>query len=184
MDSTPSAKDKAVMDMMRGHFTALRNNPAYTKAAIIVYTEANMSYITADRIATEFNTAEFQPIFFESRDNKKKGRVGIWTSSDAKEQMHEAMKRALVSNSLFYAKQFISIDEKKQKAQFEQEVANFRLERDAPAVPWGITKTFYSGKAMGKDDLCVTVQIAMYWSELRRANPEFIEYCRQHGIMN
>lgn len=170
--------------MMRSHFTKLRDNPAYQKALIVVYIEANMSFITADEIATEFQKPIFEPIIFERRDDKKKGRVGIWTGPSTKEQMHSQMKEALTSNSLFYARSFISSDEKKQKEQFEKEVGNFRLEKEASLVPWRIVKIFYTGKSSGKDDLCITVQMALYWSKLRRDDPAFIDYCRARGLNN
>jgi hypothetical protein len=184
LDSTPSAKDNVVIEMTRQHFVKIRENPAYQKAAIFVYTEANMMWHLANRIEKTFDRDEFQPIFFESRDSKKKGRAGVWTSPHTKILMYETMKNALTSNSLFYAKDFISKDTQKQKDAFEREVHNFQLEHDEPSMPWGITKIHPTGKSRGKDDLCIVIQLALYWSELRRAEPSFVEYLRSKGWTN
>ena len=170
--------------MVRGHIRALKQHKIYGQAMLVIFIEANMSYISADWIA-DCIRQETANIWVESRDPTSRNRVGVWTLNFEKEAYAWTLRSILENDNLYFADQMIGEHLQKDKDQLESQFRQFRMERREPADP-GFDKFCYAytGKTSGgsKDDLLLGLMIATYWDKRKREEADFIEMCQSRGF--
>lgn len=182
-DSTLSTRMDAVVAMMKSHILMIRHTPPYTTAHIIIYLEANLSYLTADQCATVLSDPMFHPIHFESHDPKGFGRVGIITTQERKELGVAHVQRSLVANTLCYADPFISLNGTKVKAELEQQMRRYRMEKRIKDDIFQKPKFTMTGKGSGeRDDMIMCLMLALYWSYKRRTDHHTVEAAHARGL--
>lgn len=158
---------------MEMHLTNIRREPLYAGALIIVYIESNMSFIMAGKIKSTFKNAHFEPILFEARDPKGRGRTGVWTAHETKMVGTEHLQRALISNTITTSERFISQFPMKNMIELEKQMRRWRFEKKEPTDLFGQTKVIVTGKGPGeKDDIVTCVMLVLYWSWIRRTDPD------------
>lgn len=170
--------------MVRGHIRALKDHPVYGQAKLVVFIEANMSYISADWIADKIRL-ETSNLIIESRDPSSRNRIGVWTANFEKEAYAWTLRSIVENDNLYFASQMIGEKLDKDIVELESQFRQFRMERREPADP-GFDKFryAYTGKTTGgtKDDLLLALMIATYWDKRKREETDFIEFCCENGI--
>lgn len=151
--------------LLLNHVRQLRRKAVYNKAHIIVYIEANMSYISANRVATLFRDNGVENMYFVSQDPTPKNghmREGVWTGDIEKEVFTTRIQTLLADNQLHFAETFISHrPEKEIKNLMITQLEKFRLDITPPKdLIHGKARRGYSGKSPGeKDDVVMALEI-------------------------
>jgi hypothetical protein len=140
---------------------------------IHVIPEANMSFINADRVASivsEMACGDCEVVRFMQPNGKAdpRGRFGVVTTEHRKALYVNEMRHALRHNNLrFLAPQeTIGSNVERDLGALRAQLNSYK-EEIIPGDEYGTTppKRRYSGKGTGqKDDLCLAIQIVMYWS--------------------
>lgn len=158
----------------------LRAVPAYQTAMIYVYIEANLSFVTANRIKAIVNKPCFYPIQVQSFDPSTEERAGVWTGEVEKQLYTIELQRALADGALYYASNFVTQgDVKEVKSEVKEQLENFR--REVTLVN-GKMKVVYTGKTgTRKDDLCLVVQMLLHWSRENRLSDEYAQAATANG---
>lgn len=188
MELTSTHKDDAVMKMLDKHVVFLRKFPEYKDATIFLYVEANMSWITADRICEMF-----------ARDHERYGMVvpvsegngpgngsafGVWTGPGEKESYATGLRYTMSDGALSYAEHMSCTNPTGTKQILEEQMSRLRQEVKTPVDPaFQSFKIAFTGKAHNvRDDLCMSLQIALHGLRKQRASKRFIGWATQHGF--
>lgn len=166
--------------MIETHLSRIREDDRYHHALIYVYIEANLSFVTARDIGRICSQPQFFPVVVKSFDSTKDERDGVWTGEAEKQMYTSEMKRALADGALSYADNFLSQTENVQ-AEVQAQLEVFR--RDVKLTE-GCTKPkiTYTGKSNGrKDDLCLVLQMLLYWSRVQRESAEYLTAAASNG---
>jgi hypothetical protein len=168
-----------IVDMLEKHLTRLREDARYQNAVIYVYIEANMSWVTANDIKKVVEQPRFYPVIVRSYDTSPEQKPGVHTGQPEKEMYSRDLQRALGDGQLCYADRFISDDPNvKQELRSQMEV----YRREVEVGPNGKLKSNFTGKSNGrKDDLCMVVQMLLYWSRLERESAEYVHAATANG---
>ena len=109
-------------------------------------------------------------------------------TADVKQSMAGTMQRSLADGQMCFAHDFITSSsptvEKEIKAVFREQLSKYREELILPLdLSTGITRKVITGKSSGgqKDDLCIVVQIALYFSGKKRIEPAFRDIAQSRG---
>jgi hypothetical protein len=178
-DRVNTAEWNKVVDMLEGHLTDLRNDARYRRAVIYAYVENNSSFTNANEVRRVLEQPRFYPVVVKSFDSKKEQRYGVWTGAAEKEMYALEMKRALGDGRLCYADKFISRD-KGMKTEILSQLEHYR--KELKVSPSGKKTYEYTGKGGGrKDDVCIVLQMILYWSMLERQTPEYMHAAEENG---
>jgi hypothetical protein len=171
--------NNAVTNMLETHLQNIRDDPRYNTAVIYVYIEANMSFLTANKVKEIVEHPRFYPVLVQSFDPTTDARAGVWTGPDEKYLYAEEMKRALADGALVYAARFISSDESI-KPEIVKQLEVYR--REAKVSASGKRTIEYTGKSLGrKDDVCIVMQMLLHWSRLMRNSDEYQKAAELNG---
>lgn len=170
-----------IICLMKSHLAKLKRT--YKRSIIFLYIEANMSWISADRLA---NCAQevSKDIRIVSRDRKGLNRPGVETTSLEKRLYTDAIRESLSSEALVYARDFIcESDDKKisNQMKLEEQLGQFR-EIVIPSTDENVKnrpKIEFSGQ--GKDDTVFALGIALYNGRITREDPEYQKEAREQG---
>jgi hypothetical protein len=179
-DRVCTADDNTIIDMLETHLAGLRANPRYKAAVVYVYVEANMSFVTANRIKNIIDKPVYYPTIVAQYDPKGESRYGVWSGPEEKEMYADELKRALADGQLCYAEHFVSQDGAAVKSELKDQMEVFR--RELKVSPTGKKTYVYTGKSNGrKDDLCIVLQMLLYWSKYTRESSEYANAATQNG---
>jgi hypothetical protein len=168
-----------VVDMFEDHLTKLRSDSRYKNALIYVYIEANMSYIDANEVRKVLEQPQFYPVIVKSFDPTTEERAGVWTGPPEKQLYAMELKRALSDALLVYADNLITNDPGV-KTEIKNQLEVFR--RDVKITPQGKRTIEYTGKSSNrKDDMCLVLQMMLYWSNEMRESHEYIKASETNG---
>jgi hypothetical protein len=179
------AEHDDVERMIIGHLEAIQHHPMLKGAYKHVIIEANMSYISADEIASWCRRKQFTNMLIESRDPKGLGRVGIWTGPWEKESYAYTARDAIKELDVCFSTHMIGNNIEKDKKQLIAQLRNFRLDLQEPNDPsFGKYKYSFTGKTRGgqKDDRVLAMMMMMYWGDRKREDAAFLQIARQNGI--
>ena len=182
LDHTPSAESAEVEAMVYRHLADIRNNPAYQYAIIVFYVEANMSWIEVDRMRIVADRATIRPIYFAAHNTKD--RLGVVTDEHTKIAYVDTLKRLLCDDRIGYASEFISADAKESQAELERQLRAFRRAVHQPGnVESQKARVYLTGKGSSrKDDLLLSLMMALYFSFLTREDPNFTNMCKNFNM--
>lgn len=173
--------------MVTDHFKRIQNTDIYKGALMIVFVEANMTWIGADAIA-EMLHAEFRHnVFVVEKDPTGNGRLGVVTTDQSLESGVQLMSRSLNRGEhgcITWATPFVSAEPMKQKREFikeaQQYMQNFRKLGDDV---FGMAKMRYSGKGGGKkDDRITSAHQCLHHIEDSLGQSDFRSMLTQRGI--
>lgn len=167
IDQSTSYHSDDVASMVHQHFTNLRNHPKLRNSIYVVFIEANMSYLDADRIANELERKkQYRPIVIPSYDTTQKRRKGVWTDNPAKIAYADALSRALTSQQLACELNIIGQHAQEDIEMLIDQMKNYRrFIKSDPTKPFSTEAVTYSGKQVGKrDDLVMSLMMALHWS--------------------
>lgn len=170
MDTSNSAKDLPIILLMQRHLKQLKTK--YQRAVIFLYIEANMSYLTADRMAEAAKSVS-SDIRIVCRDSKGLGRPGVVTGENEKRLYTDAISEALSSEALVYAKDFISDNTAQNQAKFEEQLQLFRRVVKVSTDDNAFAKAKVTWSGLGHDDTVMCVGIMLLFSRLTRQSPEY-----------
>lgn len=158
---------------------ALRKDPRYKNAMIYVHIEANLSYLTANKTKDMVDKSEFYPVYCTQFNPSKDATTGVWSGEVEKAMYVQAMQYALSDGSLEYAADFITNDETI-KGEAKNQLESYR--RDVKLLPNGKQSVSYSGKGSNKkDDVCIVMQMLLYWGRYTRDTHEYIQAAQTNG---
>ncbi len=185
LDSSSSHKHNEIMFMLEQFILKARSYRTYRDAHIFLFIEANMSFISADMLATFLQNPRFGSVEAVSLDPKNKNRYGVWTGETEKERYADSMERALANGQLCYSSEMTgnAVTLPQNKMALEQQLGWFRREVLEPKNPaFGKNKVVFTGKSAGKkDDMVLALQIALYHLEKLKMTQRFIEMARMNG---
>jgi hypothetical protein len=199
-----ATKDPNVADqMVLEHVLALRRIQKYSNSLFIVGIESNYGGAQgAKRVAdalvpTDSGTYARQQAMTNRQplgaiqliDNDKEGAgvPGAWTSPAVKEGAARLLTKSLERKSLVLGTEFVTQQKNGRPAVLHkicEQLGNFRDTPKPVRDPiFGKPGHVLSGKAGGqKDDVCVCIQLNLWWRQLVRARPQFRDLCRSQGI--
>lgn len=181
METSDTTKEVEVIMLMKSHLAKLKR--VYPRSTIFLYIEANMSWISADRMATCAIDVS-RDIRIVSRDRKGLNRPGVETTSLEKRLYTDAIREALSSEALVYARDFVCESPEKKvanQAKFEEQLGLFR-EIVIPSTDENVRnrpKIEFSGQ--GKDDTVFAAGIALYNGRITREDPDYQKEAREQG---
>lgn len=165
--------------MIETHMTKLRNDSRYRHAVIFVYIEANMSFVTASQIRDIVMQPCFYPVIVQTYDQSKEQRTGVWTGPPEKELYANELKRALADGAISFADQFLT-ENPAVRSELRDQLEVFR--REVKMSPQGKRTVEFTGKSPGrKDDLCIVLQMLLYWSRVMRESGEYMQMAEANG---
>lgn len=172
MDVSSSARDITIALLVQRHLRSLRSK--YPRAVTFFYAEAQMSWITADRLANVAQQISLD-IRIVSRDPKGLGRPGVTTGENEKRLFTDEISEALGSEALVYADDFISDNKVSVQVEFEQQLKLFRrmVKLSTDNNVFSKPKITYSGA--GQDDIVMAMGIVLLHSRLTRNSPEYLK---------
>ncbi len=141
---------------------------------------------TVDILSKVVQQTKFAPVEVVSYDETPRERAGIWMTQPVKEKLVGTMKRSVADGQFTFAKEFITLRKKPEDIRREvcDQLSNFRQELIQPLdKATGIAKAVYTGKTNGgrKDDLLITIMIALYYGGLKRMEEKFLNVAAQRG---
>ncbi len=155
-----------------------------------MFIEANADYVHANRLSVEFSASEFQPILFECKDPADKGRVGVRSGAAEKFLYVQQLTSVLVDRTLCWNDRlFAPFREDTRfgdtKTQLVEQLKRYRRVISTPDdVAFGKFKESYTGKSAGeKDDLCMSLQICLHYSRVKRNDSSFRDFCQCRGLL-
>lgn len=172
--------------MIDRHYLNLRQR--YPRAVILVFIEANSSFIDADRIHKQLAVADkfgIDMIRVQRYDPKgKNNRFGIWTTQDTKDAYVDQIRRFYGGMRFVESNAWITndSDEMINIQKFYEQCKNFHREIEEPAKQGtqDFYKSFWTGKGQGKrDDLIMALGIALYYMDKKQTEPEFLKWRRE-----
>lgn len=172
-----------VEKMIKEHLTWLEEVVMLKDAWKHIMIEANMSYISADQVASWCR--QFQRVIVEERDTTGAGRCGVWTGPYEKEAYAWTLRDVIKQNSIRWSINMVGHNIDRDKKALIAQLKNFRLERQDPADPaFGKYKYSFTGKTGGgqKDDFVLALQILLYWAEVKRQETQFKLFAQRQGI--
>jgi hypothetical protein len=179
------SENEDIEEMVVSHLQTLEAMPQCKGAYKHIIIEANMSYISADLVATWCRRKQFTNMIIDSKDSTDRGRVGVWTGAYEKEAYSYMLRDQIKEMNLFFSSYLFGKEIEKAKREFMSQLRTFRLERQDPSDPsFGKYKYSFTGKTKGgnKDDMVLAVMMAIYWGTRKRENPQFITWAKQYGI--
>lgn len=205
-DWSDSKDNEKVDRMLVNHYLMLRSIQKYSKALFCIGIEANYGgWQNAGRIAdviqpqSGHTTAAIRHtalvggqklgnVYLMHHDPKAGSTPGIWTSDEQKIGGAEALRQTLMTNSLCIASEFTTQQSpdglRKFKTKLLDQITNFRqVKAEQTDSVFQKPKWKLSGKGGGrKDDLCVALQLLLYWRIVHLGNAEFRQMCLKQGI--
>ena len=174
-----------VKEMIIAHITAVDNHPACHGAWKHIIIEANMSYISADEVASWCH--RLPRVMIESQDPANRQRRGVWTGPYEKESYAYSLREKVKDLNIGFCTQMIGepADIQKNKAMLIEQMRNFRMDRQEPNDPtFGKYKYAFTGKTKGgsKDDYVLTVMMLDYWGTRARERMEMQMWAKANGI--
>lgn len=200
-----NSRDPNVADaMVVKHIQGLRGNAKYHNALLVVGVESNYGgsqaakRITDVIVPTDPSTAirhqyltdgkSLGQIVLIDNDGKKNAGVpGAWTAPGVKEGASRVMLKSLQNNALHLGAQFLTQAKGGQAEVLEKICAQMGNFRDTPKPMkdpvFGTPGHILNGKAGGqKDDICVCIQLNLWWRLMMLARPSFRQLCQRQGI--
>jgi hypothetical protein len=173
--------------MVCGFLDQIERLPTCRDAYKHIIIEANMSYISADEIASWCRRPCYTNMIIESRDSKRLGRSGVWTGPYEKEAYSYQLREQIKNLNLGFATLLVGQEDKKEKniEELIKQLRVFRLERSIPNDPgFGKYKYTFTGKTAGgqKDDRVLALMMAVYWAQRYRESEHTKIWARQHGV--
>jgi hypothetical protein len=174
-------EDKESIESIHRHFKGIRATQSGRTALLVVYIEANMTWVWADRIAALLNV--YQPLHIISLDKSESERPGVTTTQRSKESGVIRLQEALASQSIRFAANMVSDDAPKHRRLLCDEGLGYRYHVKPPKdLKFGKTTATMSGKAPGVKDDCITaLHQNMERSSTTRRDPKFVAYCESQG---
>ena len=153
--------------MLSDHYGGLRRNARYRDAIIMVYIEANMSFVDAKRVRNLLMGQEFGPpggIEVAAFDSKKEQRFGVWTDNPHKEAYAIELQQQVPHMRFAVEGDFISGDARQCRKDLCDQLKVFRKEIFETSATSPCYKACYTGKSAGrKDDFVMALGIALYY---------------------
>lgn len=187
MDTSASKKQTEIDNLVRGHFAGLRRHPCLQESMIIVYVEANMSWLIPSNIKNIVTTGVFGHVIMETSNIKStdENLPGVLTTNANKRLYAEILQSCIIEDSLSFSShcskhaQFHS-----NKRKLMDQLRNYRREIKEPNdMAFGQFRESYTGKAKGqKDDMCLCIQLLLYWRAQKIASQQFRQFCYQNNI--
>ena len=165
------------------HLLQLRRQPRFANTTIVVYIEANMSWLETDRVSQLCRRPELAPVILESRDPKGQGRIGVVTDEHTKLAYVSRLRYILGDKHMSYAQQMVSENAEEAKTALETQLRQFKRAIRVPDNPEHTKyQVHFTGKGYSKkDDLVMALMMACYWSEVTRHDSDFIQQALLRG---
>lgn len=177
VDHTRSHKPDEVDQMLLRHLIKIRQCSVYSRSAIVLIIEANLSWIVAEGVAKLLSRVEFQPVVVLSEDSTPRHRAGVWTGEYEKVVYIDTLRQYMNTGHVHWAKEdeFISDRPVAVREELCKQMMAYRRERKEPAQEgWNQAKTKIFGKAHGlQDDLMMALQMSLYWGLTKLGDPDF-----------
>jgi hypothetical protein len=185
--------DDEMMDFLDYNFLALRHKPRYKNALFVVFIESNADYMHSNRVSKKFGSGgKYGPVYFASYDGKGKNRAGVTTGITEKRAYATTLQLLLTNNAIHFADDMVAPYDPKSKGKTVEQMRKtaidqlqkykYHLEVPKDAAK-GTFRLKLSGKSYGQpDDVCMDIQIDVYWTQKIQDNPQFTEFCEKHSI--
>ena len=154
----------------------IRKVDIYQSAVIYVYIEANYGgWSSAAEVSKCVRKRPFGVVKTPSYDPQGKNRPGFWTGANEKYFFMQCMKNGLSKQSLRYAEDMVGTNPKTDIEELEKQILYFHRDPKPIKDPIHGKPTYtYTGKGPGKkDDLCLGLQMALYFSQCMMESPEY-----------
>lgn len=154
------------------HFRRLFAIPQMQQAIAIVAFESNSGHHYA--LSKQIQHAFPSRIVLMGDKDLRKG--GVTTTNKTKQAMMEVTQAALLKKDMHVAKEFVTTHAKPGALmeQFRAQMLRYREHRKPSDTPFGKDQVAWSGKSGNmKDDLAVTLQLALYWRERFWGDPTY-----------
>jgi hypothetical protein len=160
------------------HIKRLRENQYTVNAVIVLDVEAGTGFVAGDAEAIVTNNFLNVVVMHDFKIRKP----GTRTDADAKEQMYQLTRAELQFETLNICSDFITSHKNKEAMLNDLRSQLMQYARYAAVAknPFESTKYLYSGKGDNnrqKDDLCLTLQRAIYTRKRFKYDPQFAN-CR------
>jgi hypothetical protein len=190
LDSSSTTDETVIHAMVADHVLRLRKIPCMRKSLLVVFVEANMSFLTAGSLRTTLENAPFAPVYVVSSNKKivppdRRPRAGVWTGAPEKALYVTTIQHALGADKLKIADVVTGYSAQSDLATLKDQMCSYKREVREAETPHAMAKVTYSGKGCGKqDDLAMALQIGVYWEATTLARDEqFRDHARvRHSI--
>lgn len=185
MDHSDTMEVQEVNKLIYGHLANLRKIPQFRQAMILVYIEANMSWIEADRVKHVCLQPELQPLHVISHD--KEGRTGVLTTAQNKEAYVFTALDLMRTDRLSYVADHQFTTQAESQADIKEaltiQLRGFKRKREESKRPeFTPARVAMSGKsAHCKDDILMALMFVLYFPSLTLSNRELMAGFKQLG---
>lgn len=186
MDTSASKKQHEIDNLIRRHFAGLRRHPFLSEAIFIVYVEANMSWLIPNQIESIVCSGAFGSVVMDTTLTKgsKELLTGVLTTNANKRLYAEILQACILEDTLVFSLQCVSQAFAENKNKLIEQLRNYRREIKEPNdLSFGTFRESYTGKAKGqKDDMCLCIQLLMYWRAEKLKCQIFHRFCRRNNL--
>lgn len=157
---------------IRRHFDLLRADLRFKKATIVTIIEANIAWVTASHLARLI--AQYEPVIHLTEDRSKNNRIGVWMTHDHKITMRRDLCTLLDTERINFRDQLISADPEI-KGTICNQLRAYRYEVKPVTDTFARERVTLTGKSSGStDDLAITTQMVVTFSQIYFTNPESV----------
>ena len=179
--------------MLEALFARIRNHPLYRDALVIVYVEANMSWLIGNDLKTHMcNSAKrnvFGRVEFEMhwRAERKMESVGVITDATAKQLYVDHMRRRMSDGRIKFAHELLGEPTRLalQRDELRRQCDAYRQVKKESLNPEFVDDKYaYTCKSSGlSDDLIMAMQITLYNMVKKLTDPQFLKRCQVEGLV-
>ena len=188
IDACAGADQAQMTGYILNHVAALRRRDEFKNALFTVFIEANLSIALSNSYADALQAKQFQPVFVPTErklgvTDKRKNRYGVFTTAENKEFYVCTLSFHLHNNTLALAKNIVGQDPVKDIRDLQEQLTNYERKTKPVTNPFQNAKYTFSGKSdCTKDDLCLALQIVLYWMTQFYNTKHQKALARQYGI--
>ena len=188
LDHTDSADPDTIDNMIVQHIYTLRKHPTYRDALFVVFVEANMSNVQANRVRKLVSMSELGPIIVPGYNSKGEECPGVYTTSTNKEAYIFALLNLLQEKQLSVAKDFVSVTSVASLDDIKMDLSGQmryfrRIEKQNKNPEFIANKVVMTGKSSHhKDDLLMALMFSIYFRTMIRAQHRYQSQLESSGM--
>lgn len=188
LDHTDSADPDTIDNMIVQHLFTLRKHPTYANALFVVFVEANMSNVQANRVRKLVTMPTLGPIVVPGYNSKGEQCPGVYTTNTNKEAYIYALLNLLQEKQFIVAKDFVSVTSVTSLEDVKMDLAGQmryfrRVEKPNKNPEFIVNKVVMTGKSNHrKDDLLMALMFSVYFRTMVRAQNRYQSQLELSGL--
>ena len=162
-------------DLVAHHIRSLRREPGLSGSRVIIYVERNLGF-EAEHHKRALNLLP-NTVFYTDEAHD---RVGIMTTNPVKHAMCQLVVLMLDERRIHVRKPLVSRDPRTMAQRLREQMEVYSYQYKSAMTTFQKDQVAISGKVGGmKDDICICLQLACYFTQLERQREALLSGKRQ-----